>query len=121
VSWAINEKFDVEQQVVRVICHEIARGVWVPGDQMPTPESLARDRILSPRAVESAFARLVEIGLLERSTDGATRVAADARRLAQDQLLRLARAEVDAIRTGLRHAGISAEAVERIFRESPDV
>lgn len=119
--WAINERFDVEHQVVRAICHEIARGAWSPGDETPSPHLLAKQRILNPRIVESAYAKLVEGGLLIALPGGGHQTADGAQPLARACLLRWAKEEVTDLVSGLRRAGLSDEDVQRLLREAGDV
>jgi DNA-binding transcriptional regulator YhcF (GntR family) len=121
VFWTINERFDVERQVMRAICHEIARGAWSSGDLMPSPHVLAEEKILNPRVVESAYAKLVEAGLLVTSSGGAHQPAVDAQPLARESLLRWAQEDVRDLAGALRRAGLSGEDVRRVFREVADV
>ena len=118
--WAINERFDIEQQVVRAICHEIARGAQAPGDPMPSPHVVAKERVLNPRVVESAYAKLVKLGLLVALPGGDHQTADDARRLARDCLLAWAEEDARDLVRALRRAGVSREAVQRVFREAGD-
>ena len=112
----INERFDIEHQVVRAISYEIARRAWSPGDAVPSPHDLAKGRILNPHAVESAYAKLAEAGLLVPRPEGDYRIAADARRLAREWLLQWAVEEVRDLVGSLRRAGLSGEDIERDFR-----
>lgn len=131
MSWAINERFDLQRQVVRAICEEIARGTYPPGDALPAPHLLAKERILNPRVVESVYARLVEAGVLvavsvaddqtPRDQPTAYQTAHDAQRLARGCLLRWAREEVRDLVRALGRAGLSGEDVQRVFREVGDV
>ncbi len=119
--WAINERFDIEGQVVRAICHEIARGAWSPGDAVPSPHVLAKERVLNPSVVESAYAKLVKLGLLVALPGGDHQTADDARPRARDCLLDWAEEDVRDLARALRRAGVSREAVQRLFREVGDV
>jgi len=121
VSWTINERFGVEHQVVRAICHEIARGALSPGDAMPSPHVLAKERILNPRAVEAAYATLVEAGVLVSLSGGDHQIADDAQPLARDCLLKCAEEDVRDLVSALRRAGVSNQAVQRLLREVGDV
>lgn len=120
MSWAINERLDVEGQLVRVICHDVARGVWLVGDALPSPHALAQDRVLNPRIAEAAYASLVEAGVLRLQPGGEFRVAEDARRLARDCLLEWAKGQLRDLARALRQAGFSAEDVRRVCREAGD-
>ena len=118
--WAINERLDVKHQVLRAICRDVARGIWSPGDLMPAPHVLAKERILNPRIVESAYGKLVELGLLVALPDGRHRIADGARRLARDRLVEWAEEDVKDLIRALRSAGVSGEVVQRLFREAGD-
>ena len=48
MSWTINERLDVERQVVLNLCLDIARGVWTPGDALPAPEFTCPRQNLEP-------------------------------------------------------------------------
>ena len=119
--WDIDERFDVEHQVVRALWFEIARGAWSPGDAAPSPHDLAEARILNPHVVESAYAKLAEAELLVPHPGGDYQIAADAVRLARARLLEWAAEEVRNLIIALRRAGLSGDDVERIFREARDV
>ena len=120
VFWAINERFDVERQVMRAICYEIARGAWLPNDAIPPPHVLAKERILSPRVVESAYAKLVKEGLLVAVSGGVYQTADDAQELARARLLKWAGEEVRDLARALRRAGINDEHIQRILGEAAD-
>ncbi len=117
-SWAINERFDVERQVVRAICHDIARGAVPLGDVMPSPHVLSEEKLLNPHAVESAYAKLVEAGLLRVQPGGDYQISADAPRLARNCLLQWAKEEAQHLIHSLRSAGLSAEEIQSVFREA---
>ena len=118
--WDIDERIDVERQVVRALSYEIARGAWASGDTVPSPHDLAEARVLNPRVVESAYAKLAEAGFLVRHAAGDHQIAADAPRLARAWLLEWAEEEVRGLVGSLRRAGLSGDDVERILREARD-
>jgi DNA-binding transcriptional regulator YhcF (GntR family) len=120
VTWAINERLDVERQLVRAICHDIARGVSPPGDAMPSPGALAQERVLNPHVVESAYAKLVEAGLVCVGPPGDYQITEHAPRLARDCLLQWAEEEMKDLAGALRRAGLSTDDVQRVFREAGD-
>ena len=115
MSWIINERLDVERQVVGNLCREIARGAWSPGDCLPAPNALAQEHILNPRIVESAFSLLAQAGLLGVTSDGDYVVAQDAADLARTHLLESAKEEMRDLVNLLRSAGIQAEDIERTW------
>ena len=121
MSWDINERFEVERQVVRAICRQIARGTLPPGHAMPPPHVLAQERVLNPRVVESAYATLVEVGLLLAPSGDAYQIADDAQRLARVWLLQCAEQELREMVSALRRDGLSTEEIRRVFREVDDV
>lgn len=118
MSWTINERLDIERQVVLNVCLDIARGVWKPGDALPAPSSLAQERILNPHIVESAFSRLAQFGLMTHTPDGAFVVAQDAVAVARTQLLAATREEVRDLVHRLRQAGVPAADIDQIWREA---
>jgi len=120
VSWVINERFDVERQIVLAICQDVARGVLPPGDAMSSPQSLSEERTLNPHSVESAYAKLVEDGLLRVQAGGDYQISADAPRLARSCLLQWAKEEAKCLVGTLRCAGLSAEEIQGVFREVGD-
>ena len=120
MSWTINERLDVERQVVGNLCREIARGTWSPGDSLPAPNALAQEHILNPRVVETAFSRLVQAGLLGVTSGSDYLVAQDAADLARAFLLEVAKEEIGNLVNRLRLAGIETEDVQRIWKEVAD-
>jgi DNA-binding transcriptional regulator YhcF (GntR family) len=120
VFWAINERYDVERQVVRAICYKIARGAWMPNDSIPPPHVLAKERILSPRVVESAYTKLVKDGLLVALSGGVYQTAGDAQALARVRLLEWVGEEVRDLVSALRRAGLDEEHIQRILGEAAD-
>jgi DNA-binding transcriptional regulator YhcF (GntR family) len=117
-SWEIDERLDVARQVVRAICRDIARGVSAPGEAMPSPQVLAAERLLNPHAVESAFAMLVEAGLLSPQSGGAYRISNDAAAIARKLILEHAKTDVRDLVAELRRAGLSADEVQSVLREA---
>lgn len=118
MSWTINERLDVERQVVLNICLDIARGAWAPGDALPAPSSLAQERILNPHVVESAFSRLAQSRLLTRTPDGAFLVAEDGQELARAHLVDAAREELRDLVHRLRQAGVPTAGIQQTWREA---
>ena len=118
VSWSINERLDVERQVVLNLCLEIARGVWMPGDTLPAPNSLAQELILNPHVVESALSGLARSHLLTPTPDGHFRVADQARELAQAHLVKAAGKELRELVHGLRRAGVLEADIQGIWTEA---
>jgi len=82
MPWTVNERLDVEGQVVRHLCREIAREAWSPGDSLPAPHVVAQERILNPRTVGAAYSRLAQAGLLAATSGGDFVVTEDAQELA---------------------------------------
>ncbi|MFF3687863.1 GntR family transcriptional regulator [Streptomyces sp. NPDC002187] len=52
------------EDVVAKIRSDVAEGVYRPGDQLPTPDSLARELGKLTKAVDSAYRQLIEQGVL---------------------------------------------------------
>lgn len=118
--WTINERLDVEGQVVRHLCRDIARGVWSPGDRLPAPHVVAQEGILNPRIVELAFSKLVQAGLLTATSGGNFFVTENARELARVCLVESAKEEIVGLVTGLRCAGFDGDDIQRIWKEATD-
>jgi DNA-binding transcriptional regulator YhcF (GntR family) len=121
VFWTINERSNVERQVERAICFDVARGITLPGELLPAPQVLSEQRLLNPHVVEAAFAELTEAGLLHIEQDGGHRIAGHAAELARKLLREWASTEVRAIAKMLCHAGLTADDVRAVFREADDV
>jgi len=120
VSWTINERLDVEDQIVCHLCREIARGAWSPGDSLPASHVVAQEKILNPRTVESAFSRLAQSGILTATSDSDLVVTEDAQELARDFLVKSAEQEINELVAGLRGAGFGMEDIQRIWKEATD-
>jgi DNA-binding transcriptional regulator YhcF (GntR family) len=121
ISWGINERFDIERQVMLDICHDIARGITPSGDALPLPHVLSGKRLLNPHVVESAYAKLAEAGILRIQSGGGHLISTDAPRLARRFLLHWAEKEVQNLIDILQGAGLSPTEIETIFREAGHV
>lgn len=118
VPWIINERLDVEHQVVTHLCHEIARGAWTPGESLPTPNAIACQYVLNPGAVESAFRQLVKAGILIAAPTGEYVATEDAADLARAAVAESARNEMRDLVRRLRQAKIHSEDIERFWVEA---
>jgi DNA-binding transcriptional regulator YhcF (GntR family) len=87
---------------------------------MLSPHALSQERLLNPHVVESAYAKLVEAGLLCGRSGGEYWVSEHAPRLARDYLLQCVEEDIRDLVGTLRRAGLSAEEVQRILREVGD-
>lgn len=117
MTYTFNERLDFERQLLRAICYDVARGALPPGDPMPMPETLAQELLLNPRVVESVYAKLVEAEVLLLQSGGGYAIAERAERVARNHLLRWAEEDVRDLVGALRRAALSAEEIERVFRE----
>jgi DNA-binding transcriptional regulator YhcF (GntR family) len=116
VFWAVNERLNVKQQVMRAICHDIARGALLPGNTIPSPAVLSEERLLNPRVVEAAYANLVELGVLCDLPESEHQVSVDAPRLAREYLLQWAREEMRVLVDNLRSARMTKEEIQNALR-----
>jgi len=62
---SIDERQELEAQVVHILCLDIGRGALRPGDALPAPEELARQLLVNPRKVAAAYERLAAAGVAE--------------------------------------------------------
>lgn len=72
----------VFRQIERALRGRIARGVWQPGDRLPSEHQLVRELGVSRMTVNRALAALADDGLLVRRRRAGTVVAAQSRVLA---------------------------------------
>ncbi|MBI3506590.1 MAG: UTRA domain-containing protein [Proteobacteria bacterium] len=72
----------VFRQIERALRGRIARGVWQPGDRLPSEQQLVRELGVSRMTVNRALAALADDGLLVRRRRAGTVVAAQSRVLA---------------------------------------
>lgn len=120
VSWATNEQLSGEHQVMREICYNIARGVFSPGDAMPSPHALSQDRMINPRIVELAYAKLAKAGILNIPSSENYHISAEAQPLAREFLLVCTKKELRDFVEILKCAGLSTGEIQAIFREASD-
>jgi DNA-binding transcriptional regulator YhcF (GntR family) len=120
VFQAIDQRFDIERQLVRTICYEIARGAWSAGDSIPSPHAFAHERILNPRVVESAYATLVENGVLTATSGDQYEPAEDAPARARACLLQWAKEDVKDLVSALRRVGVAALDIQSVLGEITD-
>jgi DNA-binding transcriptional regulator YhcF (GntR family) len=120
VSWAINERFDVKQQVMLAICHDIARGAASPGDPVLSPQELSEKRLLNPHFVEAAYEKLVETGILAIQPGGDYQVPANAPEKARQYLIQWGQQEIRDLVNMLQSAGFSKQEIQIVFREVED-
>lgn len=118
MSWTITEQLDIEHQIVRNLCHEIARGVWCPGDSLPASHALAQEKVLNPRAIGAAFSKLAQSGLLRITSDGRFCITPDARELARAHLLQSAKEQLRQLVDDLRRAGSTTDDIQRVLKEA---
>lgn len=65
IAWQGNEMKDLSRNLYERLRHRLVGGVWVPGERLPSVRSLAVREGISVHAVVSAYARLVQDGMLE--------------------------------------------------------
>lgn len=114
----IDERFDLERQVSRLLCFEIARGRYRPGDKLPALAALARELLINPRKVEAAYEALARADLVDLSENGEYVVREDAPEKARHRLARHAEEDLRTIRDELRKAGFSPDEIGAIFQRT---
>jgi|SRR5882724_3965178 len=103
----VDERRDVEDQIVRRVWLEIARGAYREGETLPAPESVARDLLVNPRRVQAAYRRLTTDGLVAQVKGQGYVIQPGAREQARTRLVDSFCNGLQASLTELREVGCS--------------
>jgi DNA-binding transcriptional regulator YhcF (GntR family) len=112
---SVDERRDVEDQIVRKLWLEIARDAYREGETLPTSGSIARDLLVNPRRVQAAYRRLVTDGMVAQTKTQGFIVQSAAREIARAKLAENLR---DGLRTALselREVGCSTQQLMAII------
>lgn len=105
-------------QIMEQICHRVAAGDWLPGQEIPSIRALAADIKVSVITVKRAYLELEHAGVVVTRQGRGTYIAEDPKlgtRLKHDELDRLLAAAVESARLlGLDDASLQRRLVEAI-------
>lgn len=113
---SIDERRDIEDQIVRNLHLEIGRGAYHAGELLPPVESLARDLLISPRKVISAYERLCADGIASFNPGEGFRLKADAAERSRLKLLENFETDLRAALHSLRQAGCPTGQMQKILQ-----
>jgi GntR family transcriptional regulator len=102
-------------QLMQQIRHAVDTGILQRGDQLPGIRTLAEEIVVSHNTVAKAYSELEHEGLLEIRHGSGAYISAKSRSKSRFERVRLAQERVHALVGTLRHEGLSAEEIRRIF------
>jgi DNA-binding transcriptional regulator YhcF (GntR family) len=105
----VDERRDVEDQIVRKFWLEIARGAYREGETLPPSGSIARDLLVNPRKVQAAYRRLGTDGIVAQMKGQGHVVQPEAREKARARLAEHLRDGLRAALVELREVGCSPQ------------
>jgi GntR family transcriptional regulator len=97
------------------IRHAVENGALQQGDQLPGIRTLAESLVVSPTTVAKAYSELEHEGLLDLRQGSGAFILVKRRALSQMQRVHDAGARVRQLISELREAGLTEEAIRRIF------
>lgn len=115
--YQIDERNDIERQLICNLCLEIACGKYRPGDRAPTEEALAHSLLINPRVVAITYERLKEAGLFEEIDEHNFRLRSAAPERAREFLKIHYRSELRKIADRLINAGLTHSEIQDLFQE----
>ena len=117
----VDERRDVEDQIVRRVLLQIARGAYREGETLPPPQSVARDLLVNPRRVQAAYRRLSSNRLVVQVKGQGYLIQPDAREEARTRLVDCFCDRLHASLTELREVGCSTAqlqaAIDTVLRK----
>jgi GntR family transcriptional regulator len=102
-------------QLMQQIRHAVENGALQQGDQLPGIRTLAESLVVSPTTVAKAYSELEHEGLLDLRQGSGAFIVVKRRALSQMQRVHDASAQVRQLISELREAGLTEEAIRRIF------
>lgn len=112
----IDERRNVEDQIVRNLHLEIGRGTYRAGELLPPVESLARDLLINPRKVTAAYEKLCTEGVASFNPGEGFRLKVDAAERTRLKLLEDFEMDLRATLQTLRQAGCPAAQTQEILQ-----
>ena len=108
----VDERRDVEDQIVRRVWVEIARDAYREAETLPPPESVARDLLVNPRRVQAAYRRLSADGLVTHIKGQGYLIQPGAREQARARLVDCFCNRLQASLTELQEVGCSPAQIQ---------
>ena len=112
----IDEHFEIEEQLVFILCIKVARGVWQAGEFLPPVQDFAKELIINPHKIENALERLAKENLIER-TAGTSRIKPEATDKAREMIKRMTRNQLIDIHRILKKCGFQPNEVNEIMKQ----
>jgi DNA-binding transcriptional regulator YhcF (GntR family) len=112
----VDERKNMEEQVLQNLLFEIGRGAYKPGDALPPPEKLAQKLVMNPNRVVSAYAVLVEENIARQEEEGVFIIQDGAEEKIRLNLLERFRENFETMYSLYRKAGCPAEDMNRLVK-----
>lgn len=109
----VDERLDVERQVLLRVCFDVARGTYRPGERLPSPLVFANQLLTDVRTVELVYRRLSNAGILVEQP-GRNYVVGEATQRARNLVAEWARSELRSLRRRLLSAGFEREEIAQM-------
>lgn len=108
----------VYQQIVDAIKNAAARGIYNPGDKIPTVRELASELTINPNTIAKAYQKLEQEGVIVTMRSRGTFIAERKAPPENETLKKLLKPSLDRLRVDAFHLGIEPEELKVLFMEA---
>lgn len=108
----------VYQQIVDAIKNAAARGIYNPGDKIPTVRELASELTINPNTIAKAYQKLEQEGVIVTMRSRGTFIAERKVPPENETLKKLLKPSLDRLRVDAFHLGIEPEELKVLFLEA---
>jgi len=113
----IDERKNIEHQIIFLLLSEVGRGIYQPGDILPSPKQLARDSVINSVKVKNCYQRLCESRIISLSETGDYMLLPEAVTKSRKQLLENFRQDFSRLYQNLVKVGCPIEQIMTVLRE----
>lgn len=108
----------VYQQIVDAIKSAAARGLYNPGDKIPTVREMASELTINPNTIAKAYQRLEQEGIIVTMGSRGTFIAERKVPPENKTIKKLLKPSLDKLRVDAYHLGIGADELRELFLET---
>jgi GntR family transcriptional regulator len=108
----------VYQQIVEAIKNAVARGLYNPGDKIPTVREMASELTINPNTIAKAYQKLEQEGVIVTMRSRGTFIAERKTPPGNEALKKLLKPSLDRLRIDAFHLGLGTEELKVLFLEA---
>lgn len=108
----------VYQQIVDAIKSAAARGLYNPGDKIPTVREMASELTINPNTIAKAYQRLEQEGVIVTMGSRGTFIAERKAPPGNQALRKLLKPSMDRLKVDAYHLGIGPDKLRELFLET---